>query len=281
MKKAQSRISLLAIFLLVVILFTTLGAAAANVDSNAKSMANLIEKQGVILDGKLGIQDQNKELANTQIGTVISILNWAKCVSVTGTEVTINPEQVLTASLPSEFVTDADIQLAYDVAKQIKKVAPSLKIKETQEIGLRSSGYGYEQIVSVDRSYNTTEVTAYTLNVALYPTTGSHSFTYTAGIAVSASAPIPKTIFTCSIEASTTYSVSFTHNWGPASQAGYVCWPVKTAHYLRHEHKWDNWYWYIDYPGGPKNYTYLGNDYSNSKELIQNQWGQDEGPAKS
>lgn len=90
--------------------------------------------------------------------------------------------------------------------------------------------------MSIDRSYNRTVRTEYNLNAVLYPTTGSNSFQYTAGVTVSASATIPKTIFSCSLDANITYSYTFTYNWGPASQAGYVCWPYKDAKYLCHEH---------------------------------------------
>ncbi|KAF0195902.1 MAG: hypothetical protein FD169_1202 [Bacillota bacterium] len=87
MKKTRLSMSVLTMLLLVGFIFATLSVSAADKDSNAKHSANLIEKQGVIIDGRLGIQDQNKELAKSQVGTVVTILNWAHCVSAAGTKV--------------------------------------------------------------------------------------------------------------------------------------------------------------------------------------------------
>lgn len=280
MRKNRLRISMVAILLLVVFMFTIMSAAAADKDSNAKHIAKEIEKHGVIIDGRLGIQDQNMEHINSKVGTVVSILNWTRCLSVVGTEVSIAPEIILTVSIPNVIVSDVDMQLAYEVAQLIRDVTPKLKTIKSKsgEMGILSSDCGYENTLVTNRSYDETRRTEYSQNVVLYPTSGSSTFQWTGGLSVSASAAIPSDIFSCSLNASAEYSISFTHNWGPASQPGYVCWPYRDAKYHCHEHVWARWYWYIDYPGGPKNYTYLGNDFSYSRNLIQNVWGQKEGP---
>jgi len=227
----------------------------------------------------LGVHDRNKELAGSKIGTIISILNWTQCISTENGETSINPEKILEVSLANGLIANSELQLAYSVARQIRKVVPLLGEHKTrkQSIGLMSLDTGYDYFRVRDVSYTAIERTEYTANKVIYPTTGTYSFGFTAGIALEASGTIPSSIFSCSINVSSTTSLTFSHTWG-ATKPGHICWPYKDAVYRYHEHVWDIWYWYIDSPGGPKNYIYCGQGYSFSRELLYNLWGQIERP---